>query len=117
MIIVPTHLLNDLKAYPEEAISFRREMYDRYLGKYTSVASNSSAMIHSVKFDLTKSIGDLIPLMQDEVVYAMGNFMSGYTPETQGWIRVPVYALSTRVIALVSGRAFVGLPLSRNEEW
>jgi hypothetical protein len=117
MVILPTHLLDDLKAYPEDTISFRREMYDRYLGKYTSVASNSSAMIHSVKFDLTKSIGNLIPEMQDEMIYAMNDVMSGYTPGTQGWTRVPVYALSTRVIALVSGRVFVGLPLSRNEEW
>lgn len=116
MVIVPTHLLDDLKAYPEDTISFRREMYDRYLGQYTSVASNSSAMIHSVKFDLTKNIGNLIPLMQEEISYAMDNFMSGYTP-AEGWTRVPVYALSTRVIAMVSGRVFVGLPLSRDEEW
>ncbi|KAF4910817.1 Cytochrome P450 monooxygenase BOA4 [Colletotrichum fructicola] len=117
MVIVPTHLLDDLKAYPEDSISFRREMYDRYLGQYTSVASNSSAMIHSVKFDLTKNIENLIPLMQEEISYAMENFMCGHTSEVGGWTRVPVYALSTRVIALVSGRVFVGLPLSRNEEW
>ncbi|KAK2038755.1 cytochrome p450 monooxygenase, partial [Colletotrichum somersetense] len=117
MVIVGSHLLDDLKAYPENTISFRREMYDRYLGQYTSVASNSTAMIHSVKFDLTKSIGNLIPLMQEEMDYAMTNSMSGYTPEADGCIRVPVYAMCTRVIAMVSGRVFVGLPLSRNEEW
>lgn len=114
---MPTHLLDDLKAYPEDAISFRHEMYDRYLGKYTSVASNSSAMIHSVKFDLTKSIGTLIPVMQEEMGYAMSHFMSDYTPDLEGWIRAPLYTMSTRIIAMVSGRVFVGLPLSRNEEW
>ncbi|KAK1976426.1 cytochrome p450 monooxygenase [Colletotrichum cereale] len=117
MVIVPTHLLDDLKAYPEDAISFRREMYDRYLGRYTSVASNSSAMIHSVKFDLTKSIGSLIPVMQDEMSYAMSKFMSGYTSDREGWVRAPIYTMSTRIIAFISGRVFVGLPLSRDEEW
>ena len=56
MVIVPIHSLDNLKAYPEDAISFCREIYDGYLGKYTSVASNSSAMINYVKLDLNKSI-------------------------------------------------------------
>lgn len=45
MIIIPSSMLDDLKTFPVKAISFRQEMCDRYLGKYTAVASNSDGMV------------------------------------------------------------------------
>lgn len=114
MVIVPTHLLDDLKAYPEETISFRREMYDRFLGKYTAVAPNSHAMVQAVKIDLTRAMGgNVLPILQDEAGFAAQQCLS----VQGGWKDVTLYSATTRMIALMSGRVFVGLPLSRNEEW
>lgn len=117
MVIVPTNMLDDLKAYPEEAISFRKEMSDRFLGRYTSVASNSEAMIQSVKSNLTRGLDSVIPIMQEEVKYAIEECLGNETMDTEGWVKAPLYALSVRIIAFVSSRVFVGLPLSRNQEW
>jgi len=33
------------------------------------------------------------------------------------WTAIPVHAKTLRFIAILSGRVFVGLPLSREEEW
>jgi hypothetical protein len=117
MVIVPTHLLDDLKTYPEETISFRREMYDRFLGKYTAVASNSEAMVMAVKSDLTRGLGNVLPTLQQATRYAAGNCLTADSQDSGGWSTIKLYAATTRMIALVSGQVFVGLPLCRNEEW
>jgi gliotoxin biosynthesis cytochrome P450 monooxygenase len=51
--------------------------------------------------------------LQDEVVYAC-NREIGECPE---WTEVPVYDKVLQIVALLSGRTFVGLPLSRDKEW
>ncbi|KAK2616576.1 hypothetical protein QQS21_000399 [Conoideocrella luteorostrata] len=117
MVIVPADMLDDLKAQPESTISFRREMYDRYLGKYTAVASNSSTMIHSVKVDLTRGLPHILPVMQEEARFATEQCLEGAELDGDGWFRTTVYGACTQMIALISGRVFVGLPLSRNKEW
>ncbi|KAJ6092289.1 hypothetical protein N7467_004258 [Penicillium canescens] len=117
MVIVPTHLLDDLKTYPEETISFRREMYDRFLGKYTAVASNSEAMVQAVKSDLTRGLGNVLPTLQQATIYAAENCLTADSQDSGGWSTIKLYAATTRMIALVSGQVFVGLPLCRNEEW
>lgn len=120
MVIVPNHLLDDLKSFPEESISFRADMYDRFLGKYTSVAANTEAMVNSVKFDLTRGLGTVIPIMQEEAEYARDKYLDNSdirTRDAGGWSRALLYPLVAQMIALVSGRVFVGLALSRNEEW
>lgn len=120
MVIVPNNLLDDLKSFPEESISFRADMYDRFLGKYTSVAANTEAMVNSVKFDLTRGLGTVIPIMQEEAEYARRKYLDNSdirTRDAEGWSRALLYPLVAQMIALVSGRVFVGLPLSRNDEW
>lgn len=117
MVIVPPSMLDDLKAEPESTISFRREMYDRFLGTYTSVASNTPAMIQSVKVDLTRGLPHLLPEMQEEARFATGQCLEGSNVDKDGWFRTTVYGASTQMIALISGRVFVGLPLSRDSEW
>lgn len=117
MVIVPTAMLDDLKTEPESSISFRREMYDRFLGTYTSVASNSPTMIQSVKIDLTRGLPQILPEMQEEAQFAAQQCLEGADFDKDGWFRTTVYSASTQIIALISGRVFVGLPLSRNQEW
>lgn len=106
-------MLDELKSFPVKVISFRQEMYDRYLGKYTAVASNSDGMVDSVKNNLTRNMSHVLPHLEDEAEYAAQDSLG----KTENWRRVNLYGASTRMIALMSGRVFVGLPLSRNEAW
>ncbi|KAI2628694.1 cytochrome p450 monooxygenase [Hypoxylon sp. NC1633] len=114
MYILPTKYLPELNKIPEKAMSFRREMYDRFLGRYTAFASNEDALVKSIKNDLTKSIDSILPQMAEESDYAISQYLdlpSGL------WTSVPLQSVSTHLIALLSGRTFVGLPLSRTPEW
>jgi hypothetical protein len=64
-------MLDELKSFPVKAISFRQEMYDRYLGKYTAVTSNSDGMVDSVKNNLTKGLSQILPHLKEEAEYAV----------------------------------------------
>ncbi|KAI1356562.1 cytochrome p450 monooxygenase [Xylaria sp. FL0043] len=114
MYIVPPKFLLELHKLPERSMSFRREMYDRFLGRYTAFASNEDSMVKAIKVDLTKSIDSLLPGMTEEADYAISNSLN---VSSDTWTRVSLHPTSTRLIAFLSGRTFVGLPLSRSPEW
>ncbi|KAI1380479.1 cytochrome p450 monooxygenase [Hypoxylon crocopeplum] len=114
MHIVPIKTLQELNKLPEKTMSFRREMYDRFLGRYTAFASNEDALVKSIKNDLTKSLDSLLPLISEESDYAISQSL---VLPSRTWTKVPLHSISTRLIAFLSGRTFVGLPLSRTPEW
>jgi hypothetical protein len=89
-------------------------MYDRYLGKYTAFASNDDPMVKAIKNDLTRSIEDILPVLEDETKFALEDCLGDCKQE---WTTKNLQNVSTKLIALLSGRIFVGLPLSRDEEW
>ncbi|KAJ2998236.1 hypothetical protein NUW58_g385 [Xylaria curta] len=89
-------------------------MYDRFLGRYTAFASNEDAMVKSIKVDLTKSIDSLLPTMMEEADHAIAESLD---LPGDSWVQIPLHGVSTRLIAFLSGRTLVGLPLSRSSEW
>lgn len=77
----------------------------------------SDPILNSIKQDLTRNIAKTLDPLWDEVAYALQNSV-GSLPETEGgWKRVPVYGNVLKIVALLSGRVFVGAPLSREPEW
>ncbi|KAI1818687.1 cytochrome p450 monooxygenase [Poronia punctata] len=115
MYIVSPKFLNELHKLPEKSMSFRTEMYDRFLGRYTAFASNEDAMVKSIKVDLTRSIDSLLPTMMEESDYAIADSLGELSSDS--WTEVSLHSVSTRLIAFLSGRTLVGLPLSRTPEW
>ncbi|OJD28723.1 cytochrome p450 [Diplodia corticola] len=115
MTILAPALLDEIRAVSEKKLNFRREMYDRFVGRYTAFASNDSAMVVAIKNKLTPGIDRLLPTMDDEAQFAVRTTLASCGAD--GWTTVPLHSTATRLIALLSGRVFVGLPLSRNEEW
>lgn len=113
-ILAPT-LLDEIRALSDKTVNFRREMYDRFIGRYTAFASNDSAMVLAIKNSLTPGMERLLPTMDEEAQFAVCATLSGCN--TENWSPLPLHITATRLIAFLSGRVFVGLPLSRNEEW
>jgi hypothetical protein len=112
MVMVPPRYLDQIKALPESILSFQNQVSARFLGKYTGLGVNDT-LVHSVKVDLTKNIISILQELQDEVDYAVSKHI-GDCPE---WKEIPLYNMLLHLVALLSGRIFVGLPLSRNETW
>ncbi|KAI9744718.1 MAG: hypothetical protein M1818_001643 [Claussenomyces sp. TS43310] len=113
-VMLPHSLIAEVKALPEEQISFKKMSYNRFLGDYTGLGqSKSPAAINAIKIDLTRSVAKILSDLQDEADWAFETEIG----HLDGWTELPVYPKLIQVVAACSGRAFVGLPLCRDKEW
>ena len=66
-----------------------------------------------IRVDLTRHIASKLGDLQEEARYGFDKELG----PCEDWTLVPVYQKMTRIVTLLSGRVFVGRPLSREEEW
>jgi cytochrome P450 len=81
--------------------------------KHTGLVVENPEIIKAVKVDLTRHITSNLDGLQDEIRYGFDKEIG----PCEDWTPVYLYYKLARIIALMSGRVFVGLPLSREEEW
>jgi cytochrome P450 len=74
-------------------------------------------MVAVVKQDLTRALPSLFDTIVDEVKFGLSNILRPSSEKQTDTQQLSLYENMARVIALVSGRIFVGLPLSRDEQW
>jgi len=98
---------------PEAKISFVRSIYDRLFGIHSTLGVHDDTMVQSIKADLTRNIARTIECLQDEANFALPTVIG----PCETWTPVMIYPRVLRIVALLSGRVFVGLPLCRNEQW
>lgn len=112
--MLPTKYLSELKSLPAPVISFSEEVYDRFHGKWTGIGAAHPGFTRTIKRDLTHHTGDVISHMVDECQeYAFPNEIGA----SKDWVAVPALTTSLRIVALVAGRTFIGLPNCRDETW
>ncbi|KAH7360651.1 putative Ent-kaurene oxidase, partial [Rhexocercosporidium sp. MPI-PUGE-AT-0058] len=113
-VILPHSMIPEIRGLPEEKLSFKQHTFEKFLGKYTGIGSTERPeAIQAIRIDLTRNIGKIIGDLQDEIQYSFGKEI-GSRPE---WKEMPVYTTVVNIVASLSARAFVGLPLCRDEEW
>jgi cytochrome P450 len=113
-IVLPKRYIDEVKNLPETKLSFRKAVMNRLAGKYTTIGGElDHGMVDCVKIDLTRNIARTLAGLQDEADFAIPSTFG----ECEDWTPIPFYKDVLRIIALLSGRIFVGLPLCRNEEW
>ena len=105
--------LEEVRNLPEEQASFDKLIHRSFAGKYTGIGSGDPAVNRTIKVDLTRNIASTLDDLQEEIRYSFDRQLGSCT----NWETVNLYKTLTRVIALLSGRVFVGLPTSRDEEW
>lgn len=93
--------------------SFRAELYDIFLGRFTHIGENSRDVIDAVRLDLTRNLNGVLQPIQDEAAHTLAQLV----PDSTEWTTLPLQQTVLRLVGLMSGRVFVGLPLSRDEEW
>ena len=107
-------MIPEIRLLPEEKISFKQHTFEKFLGKYTGIGSTEHPeAIQAIRIDLTRNIGKVLGDLQDEIQYSFDKEI-GSCPE---WKDMSVYTTVINVIASLSARAFVGLPLCRDQEW
>lgn len=110
--IVPPQFLDQIKNLPDNILSFENHLKERFLGKYTGLGINDT-LVRSVKVDLTKNIPNILGELQDEVGYSIDKHIG----PCKEWTSYPTYEMLLHLVSLLSGRIFVGHPLSRDATW
>lgn len=112
-MIIPAKYVDEIKSLPEDKLSFYKAISRQLVGEHTSLGQPDEALINAVRMDLTRNIPRSLEVLQDEASTAIPDTI-GPCPD---WKPVTVYSACLRMVALLSGRVFVGLPLCRDEEW
>ncbi|KAJ5190081.1 hypothetical protein N7491_007877 [Penicillium cf. griseofulvum] len=114
-VILPSHVIDEVKSLPETQVSINANNHRRFFGQYTLMGAKSTELVSSVKQDLTRNVGSLLAEMVDETRITTDSLIQ-INPESP--VRtLPVYSTMLQYITLLTGRVFVGLPLSRRAEW
>lgn len=113
MVILPIKVLEEVRNLPESQVSFRAFVAQMFMAQHTGIGKDRPETIKAVKVDLTRHIASTLDDLQDEVRYSFDKELG----TCEDWTPVVLYGAMARIVALLSGRVFVGRPLSRNEEW
>lgn len=112
-IVVAPKFMDELKRLPDDVLSFNEAIEESLQAKYTGVETNIEMLPRLVKTSLTPALVRLNPIISDEVVEAMRNEL----PRSSEWTEVKIMGKLMRIIAMASGRVFVGPELCRNEDY
>lgn len=113
LVILPISVLNEVGTLPENQASLTKDVYKMFLGKYTGIGTIADDTTQAIKVDLTRHIAKTLDGLQDEIRYSFNKELG----PCEDWTPFVLYQKLTRIVALLSGRVFVGHPLSREEEW
>ncbi|CAF9916908.1 MAG: hypothetical protein ALECFALPRED_010907 [Alectoria fallacina] len=116
MVILPTKFVDELRNVPENEISSIKANTDNFQGVYSATSILTESNLHSVVLQtkLTPKLGPLIPIIRDELEYAMTQEMLDFD---KGWKSVEAFGLLIRLVSRVSSRLFVGDDLCRSMTW
>ncbi|KPM43563.1 hypothetical protein AK830_g2998 [Neonectria ditissima] len=114
-VLVPAKLLGELKGLPEDVLSATEAVADALQSKYTkfSPGHNGDLLALLVRTKLTQNLTRVIPRMKKELEFILGSEF----PTCEDWTPIKWQPFSVRVIARLSGHAFVGSSISRDEKW
>ncbi|KAF7888890.1 hypothetical protein EAF00_009190 [Botryotinia globosa] len=113
MVVLPHCTHDEVRLLPEEKISFQKEVERIFLSAHTKFGRDTPAVVKTVKTDLTRHVASTTGPLQDELHYALDAELGA----CESWTKVILLQKVLRIVALISGRVFVGRPLSRDEEW
>ncbi|KAI1104958.1 cytochrome P450 [Jackrogersella minutella] len=99
---------------PEDDMSFRELVHFMFDGRHTHLGENVDELVSAIRIDLTKSIGALMPILQDESRLAFAGALKDVKDD---WKAVPAQPTALQVVSRLAGRVFVGPELCRQPEY
>ncbi|KAI0593268.1 cytochrome P450 [Biscogniauxia sp. FL1348] len=113
ILVLSPKFLPELKKLPDTIVSMSAAVDDAMEVKYTKIETTVPIVPHSVKADLTPSLNRLNPTIAKEVQETLDLEM----PPASDWTEVDIHHVLLRVVAMVSGRVFIGPELCRSEQY
>ncbi|PHH61223.1 hypothetical protein CDD81_657 [Ophiocordyceps australis] len=114
-LVLPSNYVRELKALPEDVLSAKEAIADALQSKYTkfSPGHNADLLTLLLRTRLTQNLVKLAPQLKEELNYIIATEF----PVCDDWTPVKWHPFALRVVARLSGRAFVGSSISRQERW
>ncbi|PWW77972.1 cytochrome P450 [Tuber magnatum] len=104
---------------PEDTISFSRgaaeQSRDPIRMLFFSGSKKFCKSLYSEILMKVQSIGSMKEAILAETQFTLNTELPGFS--TDEWVSVAIFPVALRIIARVSARAFISLPLCRNEDW
>ncbi|KAH7246834.1 hypothetical protein FSOLCH5_012080 [Fusarium solani] len=114
-VLVPARLVGELKVLPEDVLSATEAVSDALQTKYTKFTPghNGDMLALLVRTKLTQNLTRVMPQLKQELEYILATEF----PSCEDWTPVKWQPFGLRAVARMSGRAFVGPSISRDEKW
>lgn len=113
LAVLPSSEIETIKALPESDVSIKKHHYNVFLGEYTYMGTKADEFDSTMRHVLTRNTPAVLASFTAEVDYAMEQNIG----KCEDWTAIKPRRAMSRMASLMSGRAFVGLPLSRDEAW
>ncbi|KAF4635644.1 hypothetical protein G7Y89_g2444 [Cudoniella acicularis] len=114
--VIPQRYVRELQNLGDDVLHPIEALSQDVMGDYTgmNILVGSHLSFNVIRNKLTPNLGDMIPIMEDEMRYAMTQEM----PPCRGeWKEIDLNNIMTRVISRMTSRTWVGNPLCRNDDW
>ncbi|RPD64678.1 cytochrome P450 [Lentinus tigrinus ALCF2SS1-7] len=108
-------MIDELRRRPDEDVSFLAGVEETIQAKYTLGEDAFADPYHVdiIKEKLTRTLPAVLPEVVDELRLAVQEYIPA--KDEGEWVKVTVMPTMQHIVARASNRAFVGLPLCRNE--
>ncbi|KAK7686505.1 hypothetical protein QCA50_010103 [Cerrena zonata] len=116
IIISGPDLIEEVRKLPDEQVSFAEAVDEFFQLRHTFGRDITSTHLHVdvIRNQLTRNISTIFEDFRDEIVAVFDDLI----PATQDkWSSIATLPTMQTMVARVSSRVFVGLPLCRNEEY
>ncbi|KAJ7041790.1 cytochrome P450 [Mycena alexandri] len=115
-VVCGPKLVKEVGAAPEHILSFRAGLQEIIPTRLVIGAAISDNPYHhrTIRTSLTRNLHACFPDVRDEIICAFNDVLR---VESSEWKTLPVLPIIMAVVARVSNRIFVGLPLCRNKTY
>ena len=116
-IVLSPKYLEELRNLPENILSHRESVVDRFLGYWTGLDAVRQSTLHNeiCQTTLVQNLPALVPSMYEEAMTAINEYMPNNSSDD--FALFSAYGNIFNMIARINSRVLVGLPLCRDKEW
>lgn len=100
----------EVKNHPNVHNNLERQT--RFMTRWTHADPEIPELFPVIRKDMAKNMSALLPLIQDETKYGFRELNI-----STEWKQIPIQSTIQRIVALITSRSFIGLPICHNEAW
>ncbi|KAK7953824.1 Cytochrome P450 monooxygenase ATR2 [Apiospora saccharicola] len=112
-LIVPPEALEELRNMPDDVVNNSIGLSLEVESKYTGLVTDSGFAAHMVRSDLTRNLNRINPGLAAEAEQTVEEVLG----PCDDWTSQVAFTQLLRIVAIVSGRIFLGPELCRREEY